>query len=320
MKLIIQIPCLNEEEVLPVTLKDLPTQIDGIDCIETLIIDDGSTDNTIAVAKECGVHHIVRFTKNKGLARAFSAGTEECLRQGADIVVNTDADNQYYGPDIAKLVVPILEGRADIVVGNRQTDTIPHFSFFKKKLQRVGSWIVRKLSGVDIPDAPSGFRAFTREAVLRLNIVTKFSYTLESLIQAGNKGLAVTHVPIKTNKVLRESRLFTSISDFIKRSGSTVVRVYATHEPLKIFFLAGGFFGVAGLGMGVRFVYYYYIGQGGGHIQSVVFSSMLIIIGVFLFFIGLIADLISVNRRLIETVMYKVKKIELENIETKSKK
>ena len=311
MKLIIQVPCLNEENTLPITLTHLPKSIEGIDKIEVLIINDGSTDGTVAVARECNVDHIVSFSQRRGLADAFMAGLDACLRHGADIIVNTDADNQYFGPDIVKLVQPILNKEADIVVGDRETDKIAHFSFFKKKLQKIGSWLVRRLSYTDVPDATSGFRAFNREAALKLNIITKFSYTTETLIQAGQKGLKVVSVPVKTNEKLRESRLFSNMFTFLKKSGGTIVRVYSTHEPLKVFFTVGGIIFLIGIIFGIRYLYYESIGEGQGHVQSVILSSTLMILGFILFFIGLVADLISTNRKLIEDMMYRVKKLEV---------
>lgn len=312
MKLIIQVPCLNEEKTLPITIDHFPKDIEGIDKIEVLIVNDGSTDRTVSVARECGVDHIVNFSQQRGLAEAFMAGLDACLSLGADIIVNTDADNQYYGPDIEKLVQPILESEADIVVGDRETDKIAHFSFIKKKLQKIGSWLVRRLSHTDIPDATSGFRAFSREAALRLNITTKFSYTTETLIQAGQKGLSVISVPVKTNEKLRESRLFSNMFTFLKKSGGTIVRVYSTHEPLKVFFMVGGIIFFIGTVFGIRYLYFAFLGEGRYHVQSVILSSTLMILGFILFFIGLVADLISTNRKLIENMMYRVKKMEIE--------
>ncbi len=308
VKLIIQIPCYNEEESLPVTVADLPRRIDGIDVIEYLVIDDGSQDRTSEVARELGVHHILRFTNNKGLARGFSAGIERCLALGADIIVNTDADNQYYGGDIATLVKPILEGRADMVVGDRNTGDISHFSPIKKQLQTFGSWVVRQLSGTEVPDTTSGFRAYSREAALRMNVVSEFTYTLETIIQAGKQAVAITHVPIRTNPMLRESRLFSSMFSYIKRSAATMLRVYTMYEPLKMFTYAGVL--LMGLGMipAVRFVVYYLMGDSGGHIQSLIFSAILVILGFQVFILGVVADLIGANRKLIENVLYLVRK------------
>jgi len=317
MKLVIQIPCLNEEKTLPITLKYLPKKLEGIDNIEVLIINDGSTDRTVEVARECRVDHIVNYCQRRGLAEAFMAGLDACLKRGADIIVNTDADNQYYGPDIEKLIQPILKKEADIVVGNRETDKISHFSFIKKKFQKLGSWLVRRISHTNIPDATSGFRAFSRDAALRIDVITKFSYTVETLIQAGKKDLKVASVPVRTNEKLRESRLFSSVFDFLKKSGATIVRVYATHEPLKVFFRIGGTIFFIGVIFGIRYLYFIFLGQGAGHVQSVILSSTLMILGFILFFIGLVADLISTNRKLIEKMIYRLKKLEMEKKENK---
>lgn len=312
-KLIIQIPCYNEEKTLPITLKNIPRNIKGVDEVEILVIDDGSTDQTVAVAKAHGVNHIVKFINNKGLAEGFLAGLDASLRLGADIIVNTDGDNQYNGSDIEKLIEPILSGRADIVVGDRQVDTIPHFSPLKKKLQHLGSWVVRQVSGTDIPDATSGFRAFSREAALKLNVVSKFSYTLETIIQAGKKNIAIGHVPVGTNQKLRESRLFKSMFSYIRRSLSTIVRIYMMYEPIKTFFLIGGTIFSGGLILSLRFLYYYlftpYGGQ--GHIQSLILAAVLFIVGFQVMVIGLLSDLIADNRRLLEDTLYRVKKLEL---------
>lgn len=315
MKLIIQIPCLNEEETLPVTIADLPKQIDGIDEIETLIIDDGSTDRTIEVARELGVDHIVRHTNNKGLAEAFMSGLDACVKVGADIIVNTDGDNQYRGESIADLVKPILDGKADMVVGDRQINGIPHFSFVKKRLQNLGSWVVQHVSDTKVPDTTSGFRAFSKDAALRLNVVSGFTYTLETIIQAGKSNIAITHVPVLTNEKLRESRLFSSIPKYVKRSVVTIFRIYTMYEPLKTFSLIGGFIFGAGFLIAARFVYYYVTGDGGGHIQSLILSAVLMLIGFQVGMIGLVADLIRSNRYLIEDTQYRVKKLEISDIE-----
>jgi len=276
MKLIVQIPCYNEEQTLPGTIKHIPRKIEGVDQVEILIIDDGSIDRTVEVAKEIGVDHIVRNICNKGLARSFLAGLDACLRLGADIIVNTDGDNQYKGEDIPKLIEPILKGEADIVIGDRQTDKVAHFGFAKKKLQKIGSWVIRGLSETDVPDAVSGFRAFRREAAMQMNIVSPFSYTIETIIQAGKKHLAVTSVPIGTNPKTRESRLFKSIPNFIERSLTTMIRMYTMYQPLRVFFYIGFFFILAGLIPSVRFLIYYFMGQGGGHIQSLIFAAILL--------------------------------------------
>src|ERR1700754_4444362 len=235
MKLIIQIPCLNEEETLPVTLADLPRELDGFDAVEWLIIDDGSTDRTVEVARRSGVDHIVRLTNNKGLASGFQAGLDAALKLGADVIVNTDADNQYFGGDVAKLVAPILAGNADMVVGDRQVSTIEHFSPLKKSLQRLGSWVVRQASSTDVPDTTSGFRAYNREAALQMQVVSRFTYTLETIIQAGKLLVAVDHVAIRTNPQTRESRLFPSMGAYIRRNALSIFRIYSQYEPLKVF-------------------------------------------------------------------------------------
>ncbi len=313
MKLIIQIPCYNEEATLPVTLRDLPRAFTGIDAVEVLVVDDGSTDRTIDVAQAEGVDHLVRLTNHKGLAEGFQAGLDAALRLGADIIVNTDGDNQYKASDIQKLIDPILAGEADMVIGNRQVQEIAHFSFVKKRLQSLGSWTVRQLSGTKIPDVTSGFRALSREAALRLNVISRFTYTLETVIQAGKKNLAVTHVPVGTNNQLRPSRLFSSIPAYLKRSISTMVRIYALYEPLKIFLTIGSLFFGTGFLVALRFFYFYLVGDGTGHIQSLILSAVLMIVGFQIGVFGLLADIIASNRRLIEETLYRVKKVELSN-------
>jgi len=313
MKLIIQIPCYNEETTLPQTLADLPKKIEGIDTIEILIVDDGSSDNTVKVAREHGVNYVVSFPQNKGLAKGFNAGIDACLKLGADIIVNTDADNQYYGEDIEKLIRPIINGEAEIVIGDRNTSEIEHFSWLKKKLQRLGSWVVRHLSDTDIPDATSGFRAFSREAALQMNVVTRFTYTLETIIQAGKKNLIVTHVPIRTNEKLRESKLFRNNWQYIKRSISTILRIYTMYEPLKMFTYIGGTIFFIGFLIGLRFLYYYLFVSGVGHVQSLILAAVLLLVGFQIFIIGLLADIIGSNRQLIENVLYRIRKIESTN-------
>ena len=311
MKLIVQIPSFNEELTLPQTIADIPRHIEGIDEIEILIIDDGSTDRTVEVARNLGISHIVRNKKNMGLARTFRRGLEACLRAGADIIVNTDGDNQYSGADINKLVGPIIDGSADIVIGDRQTSKIAHFSRGKKFMQWLGSGVVRKLAGVWVPDAVSGFRAFSREAAIRTNIVSPFSYTIETVIQAGKKDMAVTSVPVATNPKTRESRLFKSIPAFVQRQVSTIVRMYAMYQPLKVFFYIGTFLSIAGLLPILRFLYFYAIGEGGGHLQSLVLGGVLLLMGFITYLAGLVADLISFNRQLLEMTLEKVKRMEL---------
>jgi len=309
VKLIIQIPCYNEEATLPLTLKQLPRSFQGVDEVEILVIDDGSTDRTVEVAKQEGVHHIVRLTNHKGLAHAFSAGLDACLRLGADIIVNTDADNQYVGEDIQKLIQPILNGEAEMVIGDRQVNTLPHFSFIKKQLQRLGSWTVRQLSGTEIPDTTSGFRAFSREAAMRLNVISRFTYTLETVIQAGKKNIALAHVPIRVNPQLRPSRLFSSVWGYIKRSTATILRIYTMYEPLKMFSIIGSIIFGAGVFIGIRFLYYYFSHQGTGHVQSLILAAVLMIVGFQVIMIGLLSDIIAANRLLIEEILYRMKKM-----------
>lgn len=314
MKLIVQIPCLNEEHTLPQTLADIPRQIEGIDKVEILIIDDGSTDRTVEVARQLGVEHIIQNKKNLGLARTFRRGLDACLHRGADIIVNTDGDNQYAGWDIPRLVKPILEGQADIVVGDRQTGRIGHFSGPKKWLQKLGSRVVRNLSEIDIPDAVSGFRAISREAALRINIVSSFSYTTEMLIQAGKKHMAVTSVPVETNAKTRESRLFKSIPKFIERQLTTMVRMYAMYQPLRVFFFIGLILGTIGILPILRFLYLYFTGDGDGHIQSLILGGVLLMMAFLSWLVGLVADLINFNRQLIEMTLERVRKLELDLI------
>ena len=310
MKLIIQIPCYNEEKTLPIALAALPRTIDGIDQIEILIIDDGSTDNTLAVARQAGVEHIVRFPQNRGLAKAFMAGIDKSLAVGADIIVNTDADNQYEANDIPVLLAPILDGTAAFVVGARPISEIKHFTPLKKILQKLGSWVVRVASKTDIPDAPSGFRAISREAAKRLHVFSEYTYTLETIIQTGQRGFAVASVPVRTNADLRTSRLVKSIRSYVVRSMSTIIRVFMTYKPFRFFAVPGFTFFIAGFLIGLRFLYFYAIGEGDGHIQSVILSGILLTTGFLMSVIGLVADLISVNRKLLEEIDWRVKNIE----------
>jgi len=307
-KLIIQIPCYNEEETLPATIADLPRTIDGVDKVEILVIDDGSTDQTINVARELGVDHIVRLTQNQGLAVAFARGLEASLQMGADIIVNTDGDNQYRGDCIRDLVEPILRGNAEIVVGDRQIDTIQHFSVFKKILQKFGSWIVRWASKTDVPDATSGFRAFSKEAALRLSIFSEYTYTLETIIQAGKKGISITSVPVETNEVLRESRLIQSTFQYVIRSAITIIRIFLMYEALRSFLSLGAIPLAGGFLLLLRFGYFYIIGQGQGHVQSLIISSILILIAFIIFLLGFLADLIARNRRINEEIVYRIRK------------
>lgn len=310
MKLIIQIPCYNEAETLEVTLNDLPKQIDGIDEIEYLIIDDGSADNTAEVAKKWGVHYVVRFRRNKGLAKGFMAGLDACLKNGADIIVNTDADNQYYGGDIEKLVRPILDKKAHIVIGERPIDETEHFSPLKKKLQRFGSWVVRKASKTGIPDAPSGFRAYSRDAAMRINVINDYTYTLETIVQAGREKMAVISVPIRTNPELRESRLFQSMWGYVKKSMLTIIRTYMMYRPLYFFLMVGSVFGIVGLFFYIRFFAFWCAGNGSGHIQSLIFASTMLIIGVQTIVVGLVGDVISANRKILQDIQYHVRKLD----------
>ena len=317
--LIIQIPCLNEAETLPLTLSELPREIEGIDRVEWLVIDDGSTDDTAEVARAHGVDHIVKHTANYGLARAFQSGLDACLRLGADIIVNTDADNQYCAASIPALIKPIREGSADFVVGDRGTDNIEHFSWMKKRLQKVGSWVVRQASGTTVPDATSGFRALSRYAALKINITTNFTYTLESLIQAGNKNIAITAVPIETNRKTRESRLFSSIFSYIRRSSTTIVRIYSVYRPMRAFMVLGCAFLLGGAGVGARFLYYYMSGSGAGKIQSLLLAVILAIVGVQTILTGFLADLIGHNRTLVEDVLFRVRRLELDGTDDRNK-
>ena len=311
MKLIIQIPCLNEEKTLPLVIKDIPKKIDGISKIETLIIDDGSTDRTSHVARELGVDHIIQLASNLGLAHAFMVGLNTALKLGANIIVNTDGDNQYNGCDIPKLIKPILENKAEIVVGDREVEKIKHFSLTKILLQKLGSWVVRQLSGTSIPDVTSGFRAYSKEIAMQINVVSKFSYTLETIIMAGKKNIPITHVAIRTNKKLRDSRLFKSTWGYLKNSIATIVRIYAMYEPLKVFSYIGGSFFFLGFILGCRYLYFFFIESTAGHVQSLILSAILIIVGFQIMLIGLAADLISINREYIENSLHRIKKSEL---------
>lgn len=310
MKLIIQIPCYNEETTLENTFNDLPNSIEGIDEIEYLIINDGSTDNTVKIAKNIGINHVVGFKQNKGLAAGFMAGIDACLRLGADIIVNTDADNQYSGEDIAKLVKPIIEGQYDIVIGSRPIDEIEHFSKKKKFLQHLGSWVVQKVSNTDIPDAPSGFRAYSRQAAMKLNVVNQYTYTLETIIQAGQNRTAITSVPIRTNPETRKSRLFKSMYSYVKRSSSTIIRSYMMYRPLKFFSTIGVVILTFGFLIGLRFLVLFLGGHSSGHIQSLILCSILLLVGFQTFMVGLQADLISSNRKLLEDIQYHVRKLD----------
>ncbi len=311
MKLIIQIPCFNEAQVLPQTIADLPDRVPGIDCIETLVIDDGSTDNTAAVARSLGVDHVVQHRQNLGLARAFQTGLDTALRLGADIIVNTDADHQYPGRYIPELVAPVLAGTADIVIANRQVEHIEHFSPFKKLLQKLGSWTVRTVSGTDVPDAVSGFRAYSRDTALRLNILTNFSYTLDTIIQAGKQGLIIQSISVETNGPIRPSRLQRSMGHFIKAQASTIVRLYAFYEPLRTFTYIALPFILAGLALWGRFFYAYINGASNQFIQSVTIGTGLLLVGLFIFLFGVQADITSKHRQMTQETLYRLKKLEL---------
>ena len=313
MKLIIQIPCFNEEEQLPATLRDLPREVPGFDIVEWLIIDDGSVDRTIEVARAEGVEHIVKLTNNKGLAAGFQAGLDACLKLGADVIVNTDADNQYSALDIPALVEPIIGGRADMVVGDRETDSIEHFSPLKKRLQKIGSGVVRAASGTDVPDTTSGFRAYNREAALQMAVVSKYTYTLETIIQAGKLLVATAHVPVRTNEKTRESRLFPSMGAYVRRNAVAITRIYAQYEPLKVFSGMALFFFVLSLIPFGRFLFAYFIeGDGAGHVQSLIFGAVLFNAAVVIGVLGIIGDLLYSQRVMAQRTYEKVRRIELE--------
>jgi len=307
MKLIIQIPCYNEQLALAVTLAELPRRVAGVDIVEWLIVDDGSADDTVAVARAHGVDHIIRHPANLGLAKAFMTGLSACLDQGADIIVNTDADNQYHAGDIPVLIAPILAGRADITIGARPVAAIRHFSQTKKLLQRFGSWVVRRFSGLDVDDAPSGFRAYSRDAARRMNVFNRYTYTLETIIQAGQSGIAVESVPIRVNPELRPSRLVKSIPDYVGRSLLTILRIFITYRPLRTFITIGSLFLFLGIAIGVRFLIHFIAGQGSGHVQSLILAAIFSLVGFQLWVLGLIADIISVNRRLLEDIQHRVR-------------
>ena len=310
MKLIIQIPCFNESESLPVSVAALPRSVPGCDSVEWLVVDDGSSDDTADVARRLGVHHVIRHPTNRGLAAAFMTGLETAIANGADIIVNTDADNQYDARDIAALVAPILEGRAEFVIGARPIDATRHFSWLKRRLQVLGSRAVRIASGTSVADAPSGFRALTRDVALRLNVFNSYTYTLETIIQAGRSNIRVISVPVRTNPDLRPSRLVKSMGNYVLRSLATIVRIFATYKPMLFFWLLGGVFALAGLAAGIRFLVYALNGSGNGHVQSVVFAALCVTLGFLLFMLGFLADLMATNRRLLERVEWRLRRLE----------
>lgn len=312
MRLIIQIPCYNEEDMLPLTVRDLPTSLPGVDELQLLVVDDGSTDRTVEVARQLGVHHIVRHPRNMGLARAFLTGMEAALKAGADVIVNTDADNQYLGRDIARLIQPILEGRADIVVGDRGVGMVEHFSPLKRLLQRLGSRVVGLASSSAVPDATSGFRALSRQAALRTIVYSEYSYTLETLIQAGSHRMAVAYVPVGTNPQTRQSRLMRNMPQYLLNSTATILRAYTMYRPLRVFLVIGGLMTLIGTAIGLRFLFYYLSGQGMGHVQSLILAAILTIVGFQVCLIGLIADLVGFNRKILEETLYRVRQLELE--------
>lgn len=312
MKLIIQIPCYNEAETLAVTLKELPKSVEGFEVVEWLIINDGSTDKTVEIAMANGVNHIVSFAKNQGLARAFMAGLDACLKLGADVIVNTDADNQYSADDIPLLLKPILERKAELVIGARPISEIAHFPLLKKYLQKVGSWVVRLASRSEIPDAPSGFRAMSREAALRLNVFNDYTYTLETIIQAGQKNMSLASVPVRVNKDMRPSRLARSIPFYLRKSIPTVVRIFVVYKPFRFFTTIGSLLFVSGLIIGLRFLYFFFRTGGEGHVQSLILASILLGIGFQTMLVAFLADLLAVNRRLMEDIQYRIRKREIE--------
>ncbi len=312
MKVIIQIPCFNEAEVLPQTLALLPRQLAGVDVVEVLIIDDHSSDGTVAAARAAGANHVICLPHHMGLAGAFKEGLDACLRLGADIIVNTDADNQYHADDIARLVQPILDGTAEIVVGDRGVATLPVFSPVKRKLQTWGSKVVSEASGLRVPDATSGFRAMTREAALRTNVLSNYSYTLETLIQAGNNKMAVVSIPIRTNPPTRPSRLMRGIGEYLKHSSATILRSYTMYRPLRVFFIIGIIMLALGMVGVIRFLVFYFQGEGDGHVQSLIVSAVLLIAGFQTWLIGLVADLIAFNRKILEEILYRLRKLSMD--------
>ena len=313
MKLIIQIPCYNEEATLSETLRDLPGSLPGVDEIEVLVVDDGSCDGTAEVAEALGVDHVIRLKRNQGLAYAFTAGLNTALRAGAEIIVNTDADNQYRGEEIERLIQPLLDGEADIAVGDRGVAALEHFSPLKRRLQRWGSWVVERVAGIPIPDATSGFRAFTRDAALRLTVLSDYTYTLETLIQAGARRMAVTYVPVRTNPETRQSRLIGSVPSFLAVSAITILRFFAMYRPLRLFLGLGALLIGGGVVIGVRFLYYFLAGAGTGKVQSLILAAILTIVGFQVCMIGLMADLVRLNRKMLEETVFRVRRLEIDD-------
>ena len=318
--LVIQIPCYNEAETLAIALGALPRQLEGFDEVEWLIIDDGSTDDTVKVARDNGVDHVVTFNANRGLARGFMAGLDACIKLGADVIVNTDADNQYNADDIPKLVAPILNKEADIVVGARPIEDIEHFSTGKKFLQKLGSWVVRLASKTAIPDSPSGFRAMSRDAAMRMNVFNEYTYTLETIIEAGQKGIAITSVPIRVNPDLRPSRLVKSIPSYIKKSIFTIVRIFVVYRPFRFFMLIGSILFALGFLVGLRFLYFYMVDEGEGHIQSVILAAVLLGMGFQTMLVAFVADLLATNRMLLENTQYMIRKLVTRTVRIDSRK
>lgn len=318
MKLVIQIPCFNEAKSLPVTLADLPRAVPGVDEVEWLVVDDGSSDGTAEVARKLGVDHVIVLPTHVGLARAFVHGLEASVKARADIIVNTDADNQYCADDIPRLIAPILSGEAEVVIGERPILNTPHFSLIKKALQRLGSWVVRVVSRTDVPDAPSGFRAMTREAAMRIHVFNNYSYVLETVIQAGHKGISVTSVPVRTNPDLRPSRLFKSTFRYVGRQGLTILRIFMTYRPFAFFAVPGTAVFLVGFLLGLRFLVFFLQGEGGGNVQSLILAALLLGTGFFLGVVGLLADLVSVNRKLLEGVDWRLRRLEQEDREPAS--
>ena len=311
LKLIIQIPCFNEAQTLPLTIQALPRQLPGVDAIEFLVIDDGSVDETAKVAREFGVHHVMQQNQHLGLASSFMNGLEACLKRGADLIVNTDADNQYNADDIQQLIEPILSGRADIVIGDRGFTNLKTYPTFKRILQRLGSWIIGQASGMKTPDATSGFRAYSREAALHTMVLSQYSYTLETLIQAGTRHMAVAYVPVRTNPQTRPSRLMRNIPHYLANSSATILRAYTMYRPLRVFTTLGSIMIFGGLILGARYLYFALIGQGGGHVQSVILAAIVLIVGFQIMLIGLLADLISFNRMMLEDLLYRLRRMDL---------